>query len=117
MSFVENLKRSKKVVLPTLAITFLYAYFQSNVFLKKYIFGSDGNGGDMLKIYTHLTDQEIAHLRYQKRLSWHSGSLQKDQFKTTLGGVPDEELKDLGINFPESKSVEYNKRPPHDYYC
>lgn len=84
--------------------------------LEKHIFGADGNGGEMLKIYTYLTDQEIASLRFQKRYNWHTTKMRKDQFKSTESYVPDEELRDLGIDFPKDQYIEFNQRPPHDFY-
>ena len=85
-------------------------------FLKDYVYGQDGNGGDMLKIHTYLTDQEMASLRFQKRYKWHAYKQEKDAFKNTGDSIVNEELSDLGINFPKDKYVEYNKRPPHDFY-
>ena len=35
------------------------------------VFGIDGNGGHMLKIITNLTDEEMARLKYVRRLYWH----------------------------------------------
>merc|ERR1711990_658683 len=35
------------------------------------VFGWDGNGGKMLKIITDLTDEEMARLKYVRRLAWH----------------------------------------------
>jgi len=35
------------------------------------VFGADGNGGKMLKIITDLTDEEMARLKYVRRLAWH----------------------------------------------
>ena len=35
------------------------------------VFGWDGNGGKMLKIVTDLTDEEMARLKYVRRLAWH----------------------------------------------
>jgi hypothetical protein len=35
------------------------------------VFGTDGNGGSMLKIITNLTDEEMARLKYVRRLYWH----------------------------------------------
>ena len=116
MSFIENLIRARKTLLGLGAVTGSLCYYNNNIFLKNYLFGHDGNGGDMLKIHTYLTDQEMAHLRYQKRLSWHTTKLEKDQFKSVLPSIHNEELNDMGIKFPEDRYVEYNKRPPHDYY-
>ena len=33
-------------------------------------FGYDGNGGKMLKIITDLSDEEMARLKYVRRLAW-----------------------------------------------
>jgi len=92
------------------------SWYDKNVFLKHYVYGKDGNGGDMLKIHTYLTDQEMASLRFQKRYKWHAYKQEKDSFKNVSSSVKDEELADLKINFPKDKYVEYNKRPPHDFY-
>ena len=35
------------------------------------VYGIDGNGGHMLKILTNLTDEEMARLKYVRRLYWH----------------------------------------------
>lgn len=35
------------------------------------VFGHDGNGGKMLKIVTNLTDEEMARLKFVRRMSWH----------------------------------------------
>lgn len=35
------------------------------------VFGIDGNGGRMLKIITNLTDEEIARLKFVRRIYWH----------------------------------------------
>jgi hypothetical protein len=35
------------------------------------VFGPDGNGGHMLKIVTNLTDEEMARLKYVRRIYWH----------------------------------------------
>ena len=75
-----------------------------------------GNGGDMLKIHTYLTDQEMAYLKFIRRANWHSIRLQPDHYKSFISSVTDEELNDLGIEVPKRKYVEYNKRPPHDFY-
>jgi hypothetical protein len=39
--------------------------------LKEEVFGVDGNGGKMLKIITDLTDEEIARLKFVRRMNWH----------------------------------------------
>lgn len=115
MSFLQNIKHAKKTLIG-IGLSLAFLNYKSDEFLKRYVFGVDGNGGEMLNIYTYLTDQEIAHLRYIKRYSWHQEHKEKDSFKATMPFISDEELEDLGINFPKDRSVEYNKRPPHDFY-
>ena len=90
--------------------------YSHQAYLQRYFFGVDGNGGDMLKIHTYLTDQEMASLRFQKRVSWHGFKQRKDSFKAISTHINEEELQDLGVKFPEDRYVEYNKRPPHDFY-
>ena len=78
------------------------------------VFGWDGNGGKMLKIITDLTDEEIARLKYARRLAWHwRGARHQDYAKDTIS---DQELSDRGIQIPQEPYVEYIKRPPHDKY-
>ena len=113
--FFNNLVKAKYHLAGVFGAIAFFSY-NSNLFLKDHIFGHDGNGGDMLKIYTYLTDQEMSHLRFQKRLSYHNFKMEKDQFKNVSQSVNDIELKEMGIKFPEDKYVEYNKRPPHDFY-
>ena len=76
-------------------------------------FGYDGNGGKMLKIITDLTDEEMARLKYVRRLYWHwNGSRRALDGKDT---ITNQELADRGIEQTE-QYVEYTKRPPHDKY-
>ena len=78
------------------------------------VFGLDGNGGKMLKIITNLTDEEIARLKFVRRLHWHwRGSRKVDFGKDT---IHTNELTDRGINWPQESYIEYEKRPPHDKY-
>lgn len=112
---LQNIWKARKelaFVFGSIALISVY----DKIYLKNYIFGYDGNGGDMLKIHTYLTDQEMASLRFQKRYSWHGYKREKDAFKHTNSYINDEELKDMGIKFPEDRYVEYQKRPPHDFY-
>jgi hypothetical protein len=113
--FFKNLVKAKYHLAFIFGSIFIISE-NDKVQLKNYVFGLDGNGGDMLKIHTYLTDQEIASLRFQQRFSWHTTKLEKDAFKNTGRRINDEELRDLGIKFPEDRYVEYNKRPPHDFY-
>ena len=78
------------------------------------VFGVDGNGGHMLKILTNLTDEEMARLKFTRRMYWHwrgtrTGRDGKD-------GISDQELAANGIKTAQEPYVEYVKRPPHDKY-
>lgn len=115
-TMTENAYKARWHLLGIVSTIAGVSYYWNQVFLKRYVFGLDGNGGDMLKIYTYMTDQEIAHLRFRKRVTWHSIKRQPDDYKSQMPHVSDEELNDLGINTPKRKYVEYNKRPPHDFY-
>ena len=79
------------------------------------VFGYDGNGGSMLKIITDLTDEEMARLKYVRRLYWHwKGSRKLFDGRET---IQSQELSDRGItDFKEEPYIEYVKRPPHDKY-
>ena len=49
------------------------------------IYGMDGNGGKMLKIITDLTDEEMARLKYVRRLAWHwKGSRKEHDGRDTI---------------------------------
>ena len=78
------------------------------------VFGIDGNGGHMIKILTNLTDEEMARLKYVRRLYWHwrgtrTGLNGKDQINNA-------ELADRGVTTQQEEYIEYVKRPPHDKY-
>lgn len=78
------------------------------------VFGIDGNGGRMLKIITNLTDEEIARLKFARRMNWHwKGSRQLMEGRET---ITDQELADRGIEWQQEDFIEYQKRPPHDKY-
>lgn len=70
----------------------------------------------MLDIYTYLTDQEMAYLKFYRRANWHAHKLEPDHYKSHTVSVSDQELDKLGIKLPREPYVEYNKRPPHDFY-
>ena len=92
---------------------FLQQWTFKNTLLYEDVFGIDGNGGRMLKILTNLTDEEMARLKYVRRLSWHwRGTRQANYGKDTIDNG---ELSDRGIKW-EDKYCEYVKRPPHDKY-
>lgn len=113
---IKNIYKARYHLAFIAGAVYLKSEYYDKKFLKNYVFGIDGNGGDMLKIHTYLTDQEMAALRFQRRYSWHTTKLEKDAFKNTSASLNDEELRDMGIKFPEDRYVEYNKRPPHDFY-
>jgi hypothetical protein len=78
------------------------------------VFGLDGNGGKMLKIITNLTDEEIARLKFVRRMNWHwRGSRRTEHGQDT---IRDQELSDRGIEWKQEDYIEYQKRPPHDKY-
>ena len=92
---------------------FFQGYYLRNVLLNEDVYGVDGNGGRMLKIITNLTDEEMARLKYVRRLMCHwRGSRQATYGKDNIEAG---ELADRGIKW-EEKYVEYVKRPPHDKY-
>ena len=62
------------------------------------VFGWDGNGGQMLKIITDLTDEEIAKLKYARRSTWHWNGLRSQHYAKDT--ISDQELSDRGIEIP-----------------
>jgi hypothetical protein len=84
--------------------------------LLKYFIINLGNGGEMLKIYTFLTDQEIAYLKFMRRTAWHGTKLEPNHHLMEGTPITDQELDHLGLKLPREPYVEYNKRPPHDFY-
>eukprot|EP00349_Pseudokeronopsis_sp_Brazil_P001126 CAMPEP_0202963168 /NCGR_PEP_ID=MMETSP1396-20130829/7159_1 /ASSEMBLY_ACC=CAM_ASM_000872 /TAXON_ID= /ORGANISM="Pseudokeronopsis sp., Strain Brazil" /LENGTH=117 /DNA_ID=CAMNT_0049684163 /DNA_START=9 /DNA_END=362 /DNA_ORIENTATION=+ len=82
--------------------------------LRDEVFGHDANGGKMLKIITNLTDEEMARLKFVRRLNWHW----RGSRRTFLGEntILDQELSDRGIEWKQEPYIEYVKRPPHDKY-
>jgi hypothetical protein len=92
----------------------LQKVFFKNQLLSHEVFGVDGNGGYMIKIITDLTDEEMARLKYVRRLYWHwKGSRQMKDGRDTIS---DQELIDRGVNVQPEPYIEYVKRPPHDKY-
>ena len=78
------------------------------------MFGLDGNGGRMIKIITSLTDEEIARLKFVRRLNWHWRGSRKIEAGREM--IQDQELSDRGITWNQEPYIEYEKRPPHDKY-
>jgi hypothetical protein len=90
-----------------------YGFYRPGL-LNLEVFGLDGNGGKMLKIITNLTDEEIARLKFVRRMHWHwRGSRRAG---TGRENILNQELADRGINWPQEPYIEYEKRPPHDKY-
>ena len=88
-------------------------YFKAHL-IHNDVFGVDANGGRMLKIITDLTDEEMARLKYVRRLYWHwKGSRKVMENKNA---IETQELTDRGIEYKEEPYIEYVKRPPHDKY-
>merc|ERR1739844_475389 len=95
---------------------FFQGYYLRNVLLNEDVYGMDGNGGSMLKIITNLTDEEMARLKYVRRLYWHWNGSRKMSQSSGLESISDQELADRGIKVEQEPYVEYVKRPPHDKY-
>ena len=95
-----------------------FAFMQLTVHLPnlkhREVFGYDGNGGRMLKIITNLTDEEMARLKFSRRMNWHWKGTR--QLKDGNEMIADQELADRGIQWNQEEYIEYEKRPPHDKY-
>ena len=89
--------------------------FYKNHLLYNDVFGVDGNGGSMIKIITDLTDEEMARLKYVRRLYWHWKGSRK-MSDGVNNPISQQELSDRGIPYKEEPYIEYVKRPPHDKY-
>ena len=111
---IHNLKNAKWVIGGFIGAHYTYWFLLSKPKLEAEVFGWDGNGGKMLKIITDLTDEEIARLKYARRIAWHwRGARQENYGRETIS---DQELSDRGIEVGQEPYVEYLKRPPHDKY-
>ena len=67
-----NAKNAKWVIAGILGSTLFMQYaIYRPALLHLEVFGLDGNGGKMLKIITNLTDEEIARLKFVRRMNWH----------------------------------------------
>jgi len=111
----NNFKNAKWIIGGfTAATVFLQQGVWRQSLINDDVFGIDGNGGHMLKVLTNLTDEEMARLKFQRRMYWHwRGS------RTTFSGkdtITDQELRDRGIAVEPEPYIEYVKRPPHDKY-
>ena len=63
-----------------------------------------------------MTDQEIAFLKFHRRTLYHGVKLEPGHNASTSVLISDQELHARGIDLPREPYVEYNKRPPHDFY-
>jgi hypothetical protein len=69
---LKNAKQAKWVIGSLFAGTLFLQYgIYKPGLLHLEVFGYDGNGGKMLKIITNLTDEEMARLKFVRRLHWH----------------------------------------------
>ena len=91
-------------------------YVHRSVLLEEEVFGQDGNGGTMVKIITDLTDEEMARLKYVRRLYWNWKGSRKMLQSGGRENISDQELLDRGIEVKPEPYIEYVKRPPHDKY-
>ena len=81
----RNLWNAKFVLGGLFATHACYWYSFSRPRLMSEVFGDDGNGGKMLKIITDLTDEEMARLKYVRRLAWHwRGTRQMNYGRETI---------------------------------
>jgi hypothetical protein len=110
----RNIMNAKWVIAGVLGAHTIIWYGIGKPMLKAEVFGADGNGGKMIKIITDLTDEEMARLKYSRRLNWHWRGSRDMHFGKEQ--ISDQELSDRGIKTEQEPYVEYIKRPPHDKY-
>ena len=111
---LRNINNAKFVIGGFALAHTAYWFCLSRPKLQAEVFGWDGNGGKMLKIITDLTDEEIARLKYARRLAWHWRGARANNY--ARDNITDQELSDRGIQVDQEPYVEYIKRPPHDKY-
>lgn len=112
---IKNAKHAKWLIGGLLGGSVLLQWLVYKPALLHYeVFGLDGNGGRMLKIITDLTDEEIARLKFVRRLNWHWRGSRRLTFGQDT--IQDQELADRGIEWNQEQYIEYEKRPPHDKY-
>ena len=112
---LANAKKAKWVIGGVVGSSLLLQYLVYRpALLHLEVFGVDGNGGKMLKIVTNLTDEEIARLKFVRRMHWHwRGSRKMDHGKDI---IQTGELSDREIEWKQEPYIEYQKRPPHDKF-
>lgn len=97
---LSNAKQAKWVIASFIGGCALVQYgVYGPALLHGEVFGADGNGGKMLKIITNLTDEEIARLKFVRRMNWHwRGSRKLLHGENT---IQSEELADRGIEWKQ----------------
>ena len=111
---LRNIYNARWVIGSVLGLHTAFWYIICKPKIHAEVFGWDGNGGKMLKIITDLTDEEIARLKYHRRLAWHWRGQRHEMYARE--NIQDQELSDRGIVLEQEPYVEYMKRPPHDKY-
>lgn len=111
---LNNAKNAKFLIGTFVVGSLIVQQFTKQHLLGPEVFGYDGNGGRMLKIITNLSDEEMARLRYVRRLHWHWKGSRKLSYGANV--ISDQELADRGIATQQEPYIEYEKRPPHDKY-
>jgi len=111
---LSNAKKSVWVIGSFAVGSLFVQWFVFNYRLKQEVFGVDGNGGKMLKIITNLTDEEMARLKFVRRMNWHWRGSRKMFHGQEQ--IEDQELSDRGIEWKQEEYIEYQKRPPHDKF-
>jgi hypothetical protein len=110
----NNMKNAKYVIGGFIGLSMLTQHNYKRYLLQHDVFGFDGNGGNMLKIITNLTDEEMARLKYVRRIYWHWKGSRKVSDGRNM--IQPQEMADRGIAYQEEPYIEYAKRPPHDKY-
>ena len=113
---MNNAMQGKMLLLKLTGATLFVQFLFKRQLIWHDVFGLDGNGGDMLKIITDLTDEEMARLKYVRRLYWHWNGSRKLLQSGGGESISDQEMSDRGIVQEQEAYVEYVKRPPHDKY-
>ena len=97
---IGNAKRAKWVLGGFIGGSLFLQYgLYSNILINQEVFGYDGNGGRILKIITNLTDEEIARLKFVRRMNWHWRGSRK--LLHGQNNITDQELADRGIEWKQ----------------
>lgn len=95
---LKNAISAKWLIAGGAGVTLIWQQSLRGKLINEDIFGMDGNGGRMLKIITNLTDEEMARLKYVRRLYWHWKGSRK--MMTGHDPISNQELGDRGIELP-----------------